>query len=247
MPAAGCDDTEPVTGTSESSIQRGDDRWLLTGLFFLTVVTGMADAASYLGLGQVFTANMTGNVLLLGFATDRSAHLSFTGSLVALVAFAAGAIGGSFLVGRRHQTPHYLRGFVVEWLILAAATVVLFAVEAGSTGRTDSVLVLLALSMGTQNAVVRRMGLPDVNTTVLTTTLGGLVADAVEVRGRPVRAGRRVATIVLLFGGAVLGSVLEHIGVGWTLLAALGMATVGIAAIEGSHLPLNPADPLSGA
>jgi hypothetical protein len=85
------------------------------------------------------------------------------------------------------------------------------------------------------------MGLPDVNTTVLTTALGGLVADAVEVRGRPVRAGRRVATIVLLFGGAVLGSVLEHVGVGWTLLAALAIATVGIAAIEGSHLPAQPA------
>ena len=240
MVVAGWDDTEPVTGTSESSIQRGDDNWLLTGLFLLTVVTGMADAASYLGLGQVFTANMTGNVLLLGFATDRSAHLSFAGSLIALVAFATGAIGGSYLVGGRHEVPHYRRGFVVEWIFLVAATLVLFGVHSRATGRADAVLALLALSMGIQNAVVRRMGVPDVNTTVLTTALGGLVADAVEVRGRPVRAGRRVATIVLLFGGAVVGAVLEHIGVGWTLLAALAIATVGITAIEASHLPVQP-------
>lgn len=227
----------PSSESFESSIQQGDDRLLLTGLFLLTVVTGMADAGSYLGLGQVFTANMTGNVLLLGFAADRSGHLSFLGSLIALLAFVAGAVAGSYLVGGRHQTPHYRRGFMVEWVFLAASTVVLFVAHPESSGRTDIVLALLALSMGMQNAVVRRMGLPDVNTTVLTTALGGLVADAVEVRGRPVRAGRRVATIVLLFGGAVLGAVLEHIGVRWTLLAAGAIATIGMAAVEVSHLP----------
>jgi Protein of unknown function (DUF1275) len=40
---------------------------LLLALSLLTVVTGLVDAACYLGLGRVFTANMTGNVVLLAF------------------------------------------------------------------------------------------------------------------------------------------------------------------------------------
>jgi uncharacterized membrane protein YoaK (UPF0700 family) len=41
---------------------------LLMALMALTAVSGLVDAVSYLGLGHVFTANMTGNVVVLGFA-----------------------------------------------------------------------------------------------------------------------------------------------------------------------------------
>ena len=37
-------------------------------LIVLTVTTGLVDAVSVLGLGRVFTANMPGNVVFLGFA-----------------------------------------------------------------------------------------------------------------------------------------------------------------------------------
>src|SRR5437867_4505398 len=40
-------------------------------LLRLTVVTGLVDAFSYLVLGRVFVANMTGNVVFLGFALAR--------------------------------------------------------------------------------------------------------------------------------------------------------------------------------
>jgi len=40
---------------------------LTRALLVLTFTTGVIDAASYLGLGHVFTANMTGNIVLLGF------------------------------------------------------------------------------------------------------------------------------------------------------------------------------------
>jgi hypothetical protein len=37
-------------------------------LMVLTFITGLVDAVSYIGFGRVFVANMTGNVVLLGFA-----------------------------------------------------------------------------------------------------------------------------------------------------------------------------------
>ncbi|GAA4955443.1 hypothetical protein GCM10023238_22610 [Streptomyces heliomycini] len=37
-------------------------------MLVLTVVTGLIDAVSYMALGRVFVANMTGNVVFLGFA-----------------------------------------------------------------------------------------------------------------------------------------------------------------------------------
>src|SRR6201985_4032231 len=61
-------------------------------LVTMTVVTGLVDAFSYLVLGHVFVANMTGNVVFLGFAVAGAQGFSIAASLVAMVAFAAGAL-----------------------------------------------------------------------------------------------------------------------------------------------------------
>src|SRR5204862_8231651 len=66
-------------------------------LLALTVVTGLVDAFSYLVLGHVFVANMTGNVVFLGFALAGASGFSIPGSLVALGAFGLGAITGGRL------------------------------------------------------------------------------------------------------------------------------------------------------
>src|SRR6266550_8491647 len=64
-------------------------------LLTLTGVTGLVDAVSFLGLGHVFTANMTGNVVLLAFAVAGAPGLSIARSSSSLVAFLVGAaLGG---------------------------------------------------------------------------------------------------------------------------------------------------------
>src|ERR1700712_1348240 len=66
-------------------------------LLALTVVTGLVDAFSYLSLGHVFVANMTGNVIFLGFALVGVPGFDVAASLVALAAFALGALAGGRL------------------------------------------------------------------------------------------------------------------------------------------------------
>src|SRR5215216_473433 len=63
-------------------------------LVCLTVVTGLVDAFSYLSLGHVFVANMTGNVVFLGFALAGVGEISIVASLLAMLAFVLGAAMG---------------------------------------------------------------------------------------------------------------------------------------------------------
>src|SRR5258708_37580804 len=79
-------------------------------LLGLTAVTGVIDATSYLGLGHVFTANMTGNVALLGFAIASAQGLSVVRSGTALGAFLVGAVlggrlGSAIRAGPRSRWP----------------------------------------------------------------------------------------------------------------------------------------------
>src|SRR5215472_2085211 len=70
----------------------GRDGLLPPLLVALTVVTGLVDAFSYLVLGHVFVANMTGNVVFLAFALVGIGGFSVLASLAALGCFALGAV-----------------------------------------------------------------------------------------------------------------------------------------------------------
>jgi uncharacterized membrane protein YoaK (UPF0700 family) len=157
-------------------------------LVCVTVVTGLVDAFSYLSLGHVFVANMTGNVVFLGFALAGVGEISIVASLLAVFAFALGAaVGGRWASGRALHRGHLLAAATsVQAGVLLVASVV--ASTAGVAGSAPRLMLIgfLALAMGGQNAVVRRLAVPDLTTTVLTLTVTGLVADTTpgSVRGR---------------------------------------------------------------
>ena len=99
------------------------DRWVIAGLCLLTTATGALDATSFLDLGRTFTANMTGNVLLLAFSltgTSVGAEASSRGFVVALVAFVAGAIVGATMAGRRDSAARLPAALGIEAVLVAA-------------------------------------------------------------------------------------------------------------------------------
>src|SRR5262245_53287188 len=95
------------------------------GLYGMTAVTGLVDAVSFLSLGHVVTANMTGNIVLLAFATAGESALSIPRSLPALLAFLAGAVLGGRMMARasgESQLRMALVAFGVEITFLVTAT-----------------------------------------------------------------------------------------------------------------------------
>jgi uncharacterized membrane protein YoaK (UPF0700 family) len=158
-------------------------------LVVLTVTTGLVDAVSVLGLGRVFTANMTGNIVFLGFAAAGVPGFSVARALVSLAGFGGGAVLGGRLgvamasVARRRWL---LTVAVVEsgLLLVAAWLAIGYDLVAFTPVPTlYALIVLTAVAMGLRNATVRRLAVPDLTTTVLTLTLTGIAADSTLAGG----------------------------------------------------------------
>jgi uncharacterized membrane protein YoaK (UPF0700 family) len=189
------------------------------------VVTGLVDAVSILSLGRVFVANMTGNVVFVGFALAGAPGFSLSASLFALGGFVVGAYAGGAIILRAKSNRGALLfdAVVVELVLLAAAVAAaqISSVPYSGTAR-DSIAALTATAMGIQNAMARKLAVPDITTTVLTMTLTGLAAD--------VRAGnraafvRRLLAVTTMLAGAVLGAVLvDHVRPSAALEVAAGL------------------------
>ncbi len=208
------------------------DRALPPVLLALTLTTGLIDAASYLGLGHVFTANMTGNIVLLGFGLANAGGLPVLAPLISLGAFLLGAaIGGRLGIGIAEKHERVLLIAVAsEVALLALAAVVAYAihVKVGSNS-AYAIIALVALAMGVRNAIVRKLAVPDMTTTVLTMTLTGLAADAAATPARIGMSPRRLSVVAAMLIGATIGGLLEKqsLGLPLAVAAAVGATSFG--------------------
>jgi uncharacterized membrane protein YoaK (UPF0700 family) len=215
-------DTEWIRGASRSVRHP-----LTQALLVLTFTTGLVDAVSYLGLGRVFTANMTGNIVLLGFGIAGSVGLPVVAPLVSLGSFLLGAGAGGVLakrMGTRHSQ-HVARALAIEVSLIgiAAGVAIVITVRPNHVSG-DCVIALLALAMGVRNATVRRIGVPDLTTTVLTMTLTGLAADARITGGSGAGSVRRIGAVLAMLIGALAGALLLKTSLVLPLAAAAGLA-----------------------
>ena len=119
-------------------------------------------------------------------------------------------------------------------LLSRNGVVAIAAVDLDRSLAQYALIVLLALAMGLQNAVARRLAVADLTTTVLTLTLTGLAADSPLAGGKGPRPGRRLLAIAAMCLGAAVGAFLAfHAGVGAVLALALALlVSNGIAAYQ---------------
>ena len=198
-------------------------------LLLLTATTGLVDAFSYLRLGHVFVANMTGNVVFLGLSLDSGAGLSPVASIVAIGGFLAGALlGGRFAAHLGHHARRWLvTGFAVHAALLAVTAVVVAPGTLSDRGpRALITTVVLAGGLGLQNATVRRLAARDLTTTVLTMTLTGLAADSVLAGGAGQKPQRRLMSVAAMLLGAAAGALLLRVTVAGVLVVAAALVAV---------------------
>lgn len=214
-------------------------RLTITSLLLLTFATGLVDAVSVLELGHVFVANMTGNVIFLGFWLVPHSGVDVTAALVAFVSFVSGAVLGGRLA--RH-----LDAEVRRWLAVTLTfEVVMLTTLAilGGTGVLDyhdnTKLILiagLAVTFGVQNSTAQQFGIQELSTTVLTTTIVRIGFDSRLAGGTGHREVLRYGVVLTMCAGAVVGATLTRIVVAPVIgLAAAVVATSGALFWFGSH------------
>jgi len=211
-------------------------------MLLLTFSTGIADAFGYLGLDKVFTANMTGNVVILGMGASGTTDLPVTGPLLAFGAFMLGAaLGGRAMRGRaRARTRGAFALIGIVGLTFGAAAAV-FAVDPVHEGSAVAygMTVALAAAMGLQAAVARRIAVKDVTTVVVTSTITGFAADSRLGAGIDQPWRRRVGAISLIGAGAAVGALLLTVSA-WLSVAVPAVITVGVAILGDSLVRRHP-------
>jgi uncharacterized membrane protein YoaK (UPF0700 family) len=204
-------------------------------LLTLTGVTGLVDAVSYLALGRVFVANMTGNVVFLGLAVYPNTGLSVIAALVAIGGFVLGALAGGRVAHALDPRPGrwLATAFTVEAALLGLVALLTSIGAAPLTGDGRfATIALLATALGIQNSTVRHLGVADLTTTVLTLTLTGLAADSRLAHGPGAKLHRRLASVAAMLGGAAAGAGILR----WSASAVIALAAVLVAVVAAIFL-----------
>jgi uncharacterized membrane protein YoaK (UPF0700 family) len=185
--------------------------WRDRALLALTFGAGCVDALSYLGLNHVFTANMTGNAVLLGLAIGQTQGLQVAHSSAAIVGFVVGVLVAARVVGPPRERVVWSRRITLA-LGVECAILIVFALGWWLGGRSwdgglMGLIVLSGVAMGMQSAVARRLAVPGVATTYITGTITALVAELISASGAVGERRRMTAIVGALVAGAVTGGV----------------------------------------
>jgi uncharacterized membrane protein YoaK (UPF0700 family) len=137
-------------------------------------------------------------------------------------------LGGALITRYGGHRGRLLRNAVAVELLLFLGAMLVVAAGPEHLGnvRQGVTAAAAALALGVQNAVVRRLAVPDLTTTVLTMTLTGIAADF-RSGNRVTSARRLLAVAAMLLGGAAGALLVLHVGIE----AGLGVATLLVAVV----------------
>jgi uncharacterized membrane protein YoaK (UPF0700 family) len=205
------------------------ERTTIVCLLLLTFSTGIVDAISVLVLGHVFVANMTGNVIFLGFWFAPHTVVDMTAAVVAFVSFVTGAIVGGRLA--RHLDSDVRRWLTVALGIEVAVLVTLSILSGKGVldyhDNTKLILIAgLAVTFGIQAATARQFGIQELSTTVLTTTIVGIGFDSRLAGGTGHRERLRFSVVLTMCAGALVGATLTR----WFVAPVIAIAAAVVAA-----------------
>jgi uncharacterized membrane protein YoaK (UPF0700 family) len=207
------------------------DRLTVAALLLLTFATGLVDAISVLVLGHVFVANMTGNIIFLGFWFVPGAGVDLTAAIVAFVGFLNGTVIGGRLA--RHlgaQTRRWLTTSLgIEVVVLVALSILAGTGVLGYHANSKLLLIVgLAVTFGVQNATARQFGIQELSTTVLTSTVVGIGVDSRLAGGTGEREKLRYSVIFAMCGGAIVGATMSRVVVAPVIALAAVVVAVSL-------------------
>lgn len=189
------------------------ERWTVAALLLLTFATGLADSISILALGHVFVANMTGNVIFLGFWLAPSTTVDLNAVAVALPTFICTTIVSGRL--SRHFGVR-TRTWITTVLATEITLLVTLAVVAGAgllryQGNSKLIMIgILAVTFGLQHSSARQFGIQELSTTVLTSTIVSLGLDSRLAGGTGERHRLRIGVVATMCAGAFLGATMSR-------------------------------------
>jgi uncharacterized membrane protein YoaK (UPF0700 family) len=204
------------------------ERMTVVALLLLTFATGLADSISILVLGHVFVANMTGNVIFLGFWLAPKTLIDLTAVAVALPTFVCTTIVSGRLsrhLGERARL--WITVVLVTEIVLLTALSIMAGTGALNyhDGGRRIMIGMLAVTFGLQHSSARQFGIRELSTTVLTSTIVSLGMDSRLAGGTGAREKLRLSVVVTMCAGALVGATMSRL-----VVAPVFMVTAAVIA-----------------
>jgi uncharacterized membrane protein YoaK (UPF0700 family) len=194
--------------------------WLLVGLSF---ATGIYEAICFLTFGKVFTAAMTGNLVLLGIGIDGTHQPAGPNPVTVVISLAAFAAGAALAVpilkafdGDKETEddnvfqawPRRVTVALAIALILQVGFLAVWATAAAPASLAYILMALSALALGLQMNAIRDLHVPGISTTAFTATFIDLASGLVTWSLTAHSARRLTATMIGMAGGAFIGDLM---------------------------------------